>query len=164
MIYNVFSLFRVQLGSTLVNNGQAKEFGRILVNSGVQDVEIAQVLTHQSFPVSKFMTDFNRDFIQDPGLYELWDRGSRNSKDLSQDEYQRFSNLNLNAFWFFSASFYQLQVGKLTPGDLFELEQIMAFWLSRPGIRDWWSKFGSSRYNADFVAYIRENYESSADA
>jgi len=113
---------------------------------------------------TRFMTDFNRDFILDPGLYELWDRGSKNSKDLSSEEFQRFSNLNLNAFWFFSASFYQLQVGKLTPGDLFELEQIMAFWLARPGVQDWWSRFGSTRYNADFVEYIREKYEPPSDA
>ena len=108
---------------------------------------------------TKFMTDFNRDFIMDPDLYKLWDRGSKNPNDLTSDEFQRFSNLNLNAFWFFSASFYQLQVGKLEPGDLFELEKIMAFWLSRPGVRDWWSKFGSTRYNEDFVDYVRNNYD-----
>ena len=113
---------------------------------------------------TRFMTDFNRDFIIQPELYEIWDRGSRNPKDLTSDELHRFGNLNLNAFWFFAASFYQLQVGKLTSGDLFELEKIMEFWFSRPGVQEWWSRFGCHRFNPDFVDYIKDKYGTSVDA
>ena len=106
----------------------------------------------------RFMTDFNRDLIMDPSLFELWNRGSKDLQDLSDDEFARFSNLNLSAFWFFSAAFYQFEVGKLTRGDLFEMEQIMGFWLSRSGVMEWWKKFGRTRFNPAFVDYIEANF------
>lgn len=100
---------------------------------------------------TRFMTEFNRDFILHPGLYDLWDRGSKDPEVLNAEETARFSNLNLNAFWYFAASFYQYRVDRLTPGDLFELEQIMEFWLTRKGIESWWLRFGHTRFNSDFV-------------
>jgi hypothetical protein len=48
---------------------------------------------------TRFLTDFNRDLINDPRLYDLWERGAKDLDSLERDEFVRFSNLNLNAFW-----------------------------------------------------------------
>jgi hypothetical protein len=111
-----------------------------------------------------FMTEFNRDLILNPELYDLWLRGGKGLQNLNPEEYSQFSNLNLNAFFFFSAGYYQVQVGKLTREDLFEMEQIMRFWLSREGVQAWWKKYGSGRFNPEFVKYIDENFGVEADA
>jgi hypothetical protein len=111
---------------------------------------------------TRFLTDFNRDLINDPELYDLWDRGGRDPDALDRAEYIRFSNLNLNAFWFFSAGHYQKRVGTLSDNDFYEMEAIMAFWLSRPGVKAWWRKYGRERYNPEFVSYIDEKYSKEA--
>ena len=66
---------------------------------------------------TRFLTDFNRDLIKDPELYDRWERGAKNLESLERNEFVRFSNLNLNAFWFFSAGHYQKRVGKLDDGE-----------------------------------------------
>ena len=96
---------------------------------------------------TRFLTEFNRDFINDPDLYDLWDRGATDADSLDRSEFIRFSNLNLNAFWSFSAGHFQKRVGRLDNKEFFEMESIMQFWVSRPGIRSWWSKYGRKRYN-----------------
>lgn len=107
---------------------------------------------------TRFMTEFNRDLINNHALYELWDRGSRDPSSLSRDEYVRFSNLNLNSFWYLSAGHYQLRVGKLDAEDFHEMESIMEFWISREGVKDWWQRHGRQRYNKYFVDYLENRY------
>ena len=107
---------------------------------------------------TRFLTDFNRDLINDPDLYNLWDRGGRDPACLDRSEYIRFSNLNLNAFWFFSAGHFQKRVGKLDADDFHEMESIMSFWISRRGVQDWWQQYGKERYNKAFVKYVEESY------
>jgi hypothetical protein len=103
---------------------------------------------------TRFLTEFNRDLINNPDLYDLWDRGGSEIESLSREEYIRFSNLNLNAFWFFSAGHFQKRVGKLESNDFYEMESIMKFWISRPGVTNWWRKYGRDRYNPKFVEYV----------
>lgn len=107
---------------------------------------------------TRFMTEFNRDLINDHALYELWDRGSRDPSSLSHDEYVRFSNLNLNSFWYLSAGHYQFRVGKLDAEDFHEMDSIMEFWISRDGVKDWWKRHGRQRYNKHFVDYVESRY------
>ena len=113
---------------------------------------------------TRFLTDFNRDLINDPELYDLWERGAKNLESLERNEFVRFSNLNLNAFWFFSAGHYQKRVGKLDDGDFHELESIMRFWVSQPGVREWSERFGRNRYNLAFVDYIDKEIVAENDA
>lgn len=107
---------------------------------------------------TRFLTDFNRDLINDPELYDLWDRGGRDLDILERPEFIRFSNLNLNAFWFFSAGHFQKRVGKLDANEFYEMESIMTFWLSRPGVQQWWMKYGRDRYNPEFVKYVEQKF------
>ena len=103
---------------------------------------------------TRFLTEFNRDLINDPELYDLWDRGAKELDSLERAESVRCSNLNLNAFWFFSAGHYQKRVGKLDNDEFHEMESIMRFWCSRPGVREWWQRYGHDRYNPAFVEYV----------
>ena len=107
---------------------------------------------------TRFMTEFNGDLIKDPALYELWEKGSRNPSSLTREECARFSNLNLNSFWYLSAGHYQLRMGRLDSEDFHEMESIMEFWISRDGVKEWWLKHGRKRYNKYFVKYLEERY------
>ena len=107
---------------------------------------------------TRFLTEFNRDLINDPELYELWEKGSKDPSSLSRDEYVRFANLNLNSFWYLSAGHYQRRVGRLDADDFHEMESIMEFWISRDGVKDWWMKHGRKRYNKYFVEYLEDRY------
>jgi hypothetical protein len=104
--------------------------------------------------MTRFLTDFNRDLINNPELYDLWDRGGRDLDSLERIEFIRFSNLNLNAFWFFSAGHFQKRAGTLDDDDFYEMESIMGFWIARPGVQEWWNRYGHDRYNRHFVDYI----------
>jgi len=107
---------------------------------------------------TRFLTEFNRDLIKDPELYELWERGAKDLGSLERAEFVRFSNLNLNAFWFFSAGHYQKRVGTLDDDDFHEMESIMRFWCSRAGVREWWKQYGHDRYNPAFAAYVDHEF------
>ena len=105
---------------------------------------------------SGFMTRFNDNFIHHPEIYELWNRARTDPDQLSADEYARFSNLNMNACWLFSAAHYQQRIGTLDAGDWFELEAIMKFYLNGEGVTRWWKKFSAERFDPAFVAYVNE--------
>ena len=107
---------------------------------------------------TQFLTDFNRDLINNHELYLLWERGGKDPSSLSRDEYIRFFNLNLNSFWYLSAGHYQMRVGRLEPEDFHEMESIMKLWMSRQGVKEWWIKFGRERYNPHFVEYLESRY------
>lgn len=46
---------RLDVAKALVNNGMAAELGRIMGNSGVSDLEVAQLMAQPSFPTKEFM-------------------------------------------------------------------------------------------------------------
>lgn len=122
--------------------------GSQLRNNAVASAVEAKLTT------TRFLTDFNRDLINNPELYDLWDRGGRDLDSLERAEFIRFSNLNLNAFWFFSAGHFQKRIGTLDDEEFYEMESIMGFWMSRPGVQEWWKRYGRDRYNPRFVEYI----------
>ena len=101
-----------------------------------------------------FMTEFNNYFIRDTEIYALWNRARKDSAGFDDDEFARFSNLNMNAFWLFSAAHYQKRMGTLDPGDWFELESIMKFFIQNEGVHAWWKRFATSRFDPLFVEYV----------
>lgn len=52
--------------------------------------------------------------IADPQLNDIYLRGLADLGALSREEYFRFSNMSLKAFWFFSASHFQYQSKTIT--------------------------------------------------
>ncbi|MGE3728540.1 MAG: hypothetical protein AB7I41_23520, partial [Candidatus Sericytochromatia bacterium] len=46
---------RLDVAKALVNNGMASELGRIMGNSGVSDLEVAQLMAQPTFPTKEFM-------------------------------------------------------------------------------------------------------------
>jgi hypothetical protein len=52
---------------------------------------------------TRLLSDFVDSLIQSPELSALFIKGRRDLDSLSEDEYRRFSNMSLKAFWYFSA-------------------------------------------------------------
>jgi hypothetical protein len=81
-------------------------------------------------------------------------RGRKDLDSLSTDDYYRFSNMNLKAFWFFSAGHFQFRKGTLAEDDWFEMRAVLRFWLRSEGSRTWWEKIGRTMYGSEFIAFI----------
>ncbi len=81
-------------------------------------------------------------------------QGRKSLDSLSADEYLRFSNMSLKAFWFFSAGYFQFRLRTLAESDWFELRAVIRYWLVSQGCKDWWDKLGRSMFGRDFVAFI----------
>ena len=110
-----------------------------------------------------FMTGFNSNFINDPELYDIWTRAHKGVEDFTPQELARFTNLNFNAVWFFSAAHYQKRMGTLGSGEWFELQAMMEYYLSNKGVRDWWERFAASRVDPHYVQYVEaEIYKKAA--
>ena len=92
--------------------------------------------------------------IADPTLNELFMRGVASTDGLTREEYQRFSNLCLKTFWFFSAAHYQLRTGMLDDDNWFETKALLEFELSGAGVRNWWRKEGPKRFSGAFAEFV----------
>lgn len=103
---------------------------------------------------TRLLTDFIDGFIQSPELNDIWRKGRKDLDSLSLEEYSRFSNMSLKAFWFFSAGYFQFRHGTLSDNDWFELRAVLRSWLGGEGARIWWSKIGRFMYGEEFVAFI----------
>ncbi|MFT7652112.1 MAG: hypothetical protein ACI9ON_002727 [Limisphaerales bacterium] len=92
--------------------------------------------------------------IADPALNELLMRGITSTDDFTSEEFQRFSNLCMKTFWFYSAAHYQLQTGMLSDDNWFETKSLLDWQLSGAGVRGWWRKAGSKRFQGKFSEFI----------
>ncbi len=92
--------------------------------------------------------------IADPALNELFMRGVASTEELTPEEYQRFSNLCLKTFWYFSAAHYQLRTGMLDEDNWFETKSLLEFELSGAGVRGWWRRLGSRRFSGKFAEFV----------
>jgi hypothetical protein len=100
------------------------------------------------------LNDFMDLLIQHPEHNQLMRQGRENLGLLSPDEYLRFSNMSLKAFWFFSAGHFQFRHQTLAESDWFEIRALIRNWLRSEGCRDWWEEPGRSMYGDDFVTFI----------
>lgn len=103
---------------------------------------------------TRLLNDFTDGLIKSPELNALWLRGRKSIETLSPEEYLRFSNMSLKAFWFFSAGYFQFCQEALRGDDWFELQAVLRFWLRGPGCRKWWTDVGRYMYGDNFVAFI----------
>ena len=103
---------------------------------------------------TRMLNDFMDLLIQHPEYNQLMLQGRKSLDSLSPDEYLRFSNLSLKAFWFFSAGYFQFRLRTLAESDWFELRAVIRYWLVSQGCKDWWDKLGRSMFGRDFVAFI----------
>ena len=92
--------------------------------------------------------------IQSPELADIFGRGLADLKSLSKEEYYRFSNLCLKAFWSFSAAYFQFSTGTLAESDWQEQKLALHYWLRGPGCRSWWAKFGRASFGPAFQDFI----------
>ena len=103
---------------------------------------------------TRLLSELLESWIRDPELNDLFLRGSDDLESLSKEEYHRFSNLCLKAFWFFSAARFQFRTKTLSESDWRENEVALQFWLNRPGVRAWWEKFGRASFGAAFQDFV----------
>ena len=103
---------------------------------------------------TRLSSDFIDALIQSPELNGLFIKGRRNLDSLSEDEYLRFSNMTLKAFWFFSAGHFQFRQGTLSESDWFEIKAVLRYWLHGRGCRDWWATVGRTMFGNEFTAFI----------
>ena len=103
---------------------------------------------------TRLLTEFTDQLIRSPELNDLLLRGRKSLDSLSPDEYYRFSNMCLKAFWYFSAGYFQFRKGTLRETDWFEIQAVVQFWIRSDGGQDWWAKVGRAMYGPDFIAYI----------
>jgi hypothetical protein len=92
--------------------------------------------------------------IERPELNDLFMRGIGDLGSLTKDEYLRFSNMALKAFWFFSAGYFQFRSKTLSEDDFYEIRAVMRYWLRGQGCRDWWEKLGRGSMSPTFREFI----------
>ena len=108
---------------------------------------------------TRLLNDFIDILIESPELNALLLKGLADSDSLSEEEYQRFSNMIFKGFWYFSAGHFQYRMGTLEDGDWHEICAVMRFWLRGPGCRKWWEKLGRSMLGPEFVQFVDSEIE-----
>lgn len=103
---------------------------------------------------ARLLHTFIDSLIERPELNDLDMRGIAGLDSLSRDEYLRFSNLSLKAFWFFSAGHFQHRMGTLSESDFHEIRAVLRYWLRGPGCRAWWEKIGRESISPDFRTFV----------
>ena len=103
---------------------------------------------------ARLLHTFIDSLIDKPELNDLFLRGIADLDSLSRDEYLRFSNLSLKAFWFFSAGHFQFRTGTLSENDFHEIRAVLRYWLRGPGCRAWWDKIGRESMAPDFRDFV----------
>ena len=106
------------------------------------------------FESTRLLNDFMDLLIHNPELDQLMVQARKSLDCLSPDQYSRFSNMSLKAFWFFSAGYFQFRQGTLAESDWFEVRAVIHYWLRGQGCKDWWAKLGRFMYGDDFVGFI----------
>lgn len=112
---------------------------------------------------TRLLNDFMDLLIEHPELDQIMRKGRKSLDSLSPDEYQRFSNMSLKAFWFFSAGYFQFRRETLVASDWHEVRAVIVYWLRSQGCRDWWTKLGRSMYGDEFVAFVESEIARLAD-
>ncbi len=92
--------------------------------------------------------------IVNPELSDIHMRGIVSLDALTKEEYLRFSNMSLKAFWFFSASYFQFREGSISEDDFYEHRAVMRYWLRGEGCRTWWAKFGRMSMSPVFREFV----------
>ena len=104
---------------------------------------------------SRIYTDFLGSLVQSPELNRLFVQGRDDLASLSsKDDYYRFSNLALQSFSHFSATYFQYRQSTLSDSDWFETRAVVHYWLRGAGCRAWWHKLGRHMFGPDFVTFI----------
>jgi hypothetical protein len=101
-----------------------------------------------------YLARFSELIIVNPELTELQLRGRADFHALSKEESIRFSNMALNAFWYFSAGYFQFRAGTLSEDDFYETRAVLHYWLRGRGCRVWWEKVGHEMMSPVFREFV----------
>jgi len=103
---------------------------------------------------TSLLSNFVDVLIAHPELLNLQVRGRADVNSLTKEEYLRFSNMALKAFWFFSAGHFQFRSGTLSEDDFHETRSVLRYWLRGPGCRLWWEKTGREMMSPTFREFV----------
>lgn len=92
--------------------------------------------------------------ITDPLLNDIYLRGINDLDSLNKEEYFRFSNMSLKAFWFFSAGYFQYRTKTISDDEYHEIRMVLLYWLRGAGCRSWWEKLGRASVSPSFAQYV----------
>ena len=107
---------------------------------------------------TRLLNAFMDLLIERPELDELLTRSRTGLAALSPEEYRRFSNMSLKAFWYFSAAYFQFRARTLAESDWFEVRAVIHYWVGSRGCREWWAKVGRFMYGEPFVAFVESEF------
>lgn len=107
---------------------------------------------------TKLLTDYVDSLIRYPELSDLWLKGIADRESLSREDYIRFSNMALKAYWYFSAGYFQHRQGTLAEGEWKEVLAVVDYWMMGKGTIRWWQTTGHHMFGPDFVAFINRRY------
>jgi len=103
---------------------------------------------------TRLLSDYMDSLIHDPELNDLLRRGLADLQSLSETESNRFAQLTLKAFWFFSAQHFQFRIGTLSESDWQETRSPLHLFLRSPGFRSWWVERGRASFGPEFREFI----------
>ncbi len=103
---------------------------------------------------TELLNKFIDKLIDNPALNDIYMRGIVDLDALTKEEYLRFSNMSLKAFWFFSAAHFQFKMGTISDDDFYEHRAVMRYWLRGQGCRTWWDRFGRMSVSPAFREFV----------
>lgn len=109
---------------------------------------------------TRLLNDFMDSLIENPELNDLYLRGVNDLGLLSgEEEYFRFSNMSLKAFWYFSAGHFQFKSGSLSEEEFHEVRSVLRYWLRGAGCRAWWAKIGRESMSPAFREFVENEIQ-----
>lgn len=134
--------------------GAAGVIGSLLYLAGQVRMSARASAVESKFEGTALLCNFIDSLIQDSELKDLQLRGIADIESLTKEEYLRFSDMSMKAFWMFSASYFQYKSGTITDDDFHEVRAVIRYWLRGPGCRLWWEKFGRAALSPSFSEFI----------
>ena len=142
------------LGSIAELVGAIGVIGSLLYLAGQVRMSARASAVESKLESTALLCNFIDSLINDRDLKDLQMRGIADIDSLTKEEYIRFSDMCMKAFWMFSASYFQYESGTITEDDFHETRAVMRYWLRGRGCRMWWEKFGRIALSPGFARFI----------
>ena len=114
-------------------------------NLNIREANYRQVMQHN--------IEMGRLIGSNPTIASLYRRGCGDMRQLSSDERWQFGSLMMAMFCDFNQHYTMHKQNRLDPEFWKSIEQNIGFYLTRPGVLDWW-KSQPFALDASFTQYI----------
>ena len=118
--------------------------------------------------MTQFLVNFQDLLLESPELNDVMMRGRKGTENLTREEYLKYANMALKAFWYLSAIYFQKRRNVIEEEDWYEVNAVIQYWTSAKGTYEWWNRMGSKSFTGEFSAFIEQQFDhygfSSADS